>query len=184
MSEKYKIRDQEKAYFITFSTAYWIDVFTRSEYVEIVIESLKHCQKEKGLEIYAWCLMSNDIHLIVGRQKEQKIEDIIRDFKKYTSVHIARAIEENNQESRKEWILWMLKRAGEKSGKHQKYMFWMNEYHPVELTSIEITQQKLNYLHYNPVKAGLVDEPWEYRYSSARDYSNYKKGLLDIKFIE
>jgi len=83
VSGKYKIRDQDKIYFVTFSVVQWIDVFTRSVYKEILIENLKYCQGNKGLEIYAWCLMSNHIHLIVGRDGQEKIHDIIRDFKKF-----------------------------------------------------------------------------------------------------
>lgn len=74
MSEKYKVKDQEKSYFITFSIVYWIDVLTRGEYIDILLESLKYCQREKGLEIYSWCIMSNHVHLIVGRSKDQNIE--------------------------------------------------------------------------------------------------------------
>jgi putative transposase len=99
MSEKYKIRDQEKAYFITFAITGWVDVFTRVEYKNLLLENLRYCQKEKGLEIYAWCIMSNHIHLAVGTEGRNKIEDIIRDFKKYTSVLIIKAIEENERES-------------------------------------------------------------------------------------
>jgi putative transposase len=104
MSEKYKIHDQNKLYFVTFATVGWIDVFTRREYRDLLLESLRHCQKQKGLEIYAWCIMSNHIHLIVGREGESKIEEIIRDFKKFTSVHIVRAIEANKSESRRECL--------------------------------------------------------------------------------
>src|SRR5215216_5947569 len=102
MSEKYKIRDQDKLHFITFAVVDWIDVFTRQEYKDILLESLRHCQKEKGLEVYAWCIMSNHIHLIVGRSKEEiKLEDIVRDFKKFTSVQLCKAIESNASESRR-----------------------------------------------------------------------------------
>src|SRR5687768_16481443 len=81
MSEKYKVRDQERPYFITFSVEEWIDVFTRQQYKDIVLDSLRFCQKEKGLIIYGWCLMTNHIHLIVGRKGKYKIEEIIRDLK-------------------------------------------------------------------------------------------------------
>ena len=92
MSGKYKIRDQNRLYFVTFAVIEWIDVFTRQEYRDLLLDSLRYCQKEKGLEIYAWCIMSNHIHLIVGKEKEAKIEEIVRDFKKFTSVKICRAI--------------------------------------------------------------------------------------------
>jgi putative transposase len=184
MSEKYKIRDQSKLHFVTFAVVKWIDVFTRQEYRDILLESLRYCQKEKGLEIYAWCIMSNHVHLIVGREKELSIEEIIRDFKKYTSVHVCRAIEANVHESRREWMLELFAQAAAESKKHVKYMYWQNDYHPIELSSNEMLDQKLEYIHNNPVEAGIVDKAEEYLYSSARDYYGNGKGLLDIKFIE
>ena len=95
----YKVRDQEGIYFVTFAVVEWIDVFTRPIYKDLIVKSLEHCQTEKGLEIFGWCLMTNHIHLIVGRSGEYKIEDIIRDFKKYTSVQMIKTIKENGQES-------------------------------------------------------------------------------------
>jgi putative transposase len=183
VSEKYKIRDQDKIYFVTFSVVQWIDVFTRPDYKNILIENLKYCQENKGLEIYGWCLMSNHIHLIVGRNGKEEIQDIIRDFKKYTSVKITKAIEENPKESRREWLLWMFRKLAEKSNKHQKYCFWQNEYHPIELSDPMIMQQKLDYIHNNPLEEQIVNNPEDYRYSSAIDYAG-GKGLIDIKFIE
>ena len=59
MSEKYKVRDQDRPYFITFAVEGWVDVFTRQSYKEIILESVRYCQKEKGLILYAWCLMTN-----------------------------------------------------------------------------------------------------------------------------
>lgn len=183
MSEKYKIRDQDRAYFVTFATEGWVDVFTRSQYKDIVLDSLRYCQKEKGLIIYGWCLMTNHIHLIVGRRGENKIEEIIRDFKKFTSVHVCRAIINNTMESRKHWMLTVFESAAENSKKHEKYKFWQNEYHPVELFFNEMMIQKLEYVHDNPVKEGIVERPEEYIYSSARDYCG-RKGLLDVEFMD
>lgn len=182
MSEKYKIRNQEKTYYVTFAVINWIDVFTRREYIEILLSSLQFCQKEKGLEIYAWCIMSSHVHFILGTEGKNKLEDIVRDFKKYSSVQICRAIESNPVESRREWLLWMFKRAAAKTNKHVKYCFWQNEYHPIELSDNNMMDQKLEYIHMNPVVAGLVEEPWHYTYSSAKDYTGMK-GLLKIKFI-
>jgi REP element-mobilizing transposase RayT len=160
-----------------------VDVFTRQSYKEILLESIRYCQKEKGLILYAWCLMTNHIHMIVGRNGESKIEEIIRDFKKYTSVHVCRAIESNSTESRKEWMLRMFGSLAAESKKHSKYKFWQNEYHPVELFYNEMMDQKLDYIHENPVKEGVVENPEDYLYSSARDYAG-KKGLLDVVFMD
>ncbi len=182
MSEKYKVHDQERPYFITFAVENWIDVFTRQQYKDIIIESLQHCQKQKGLIIYSYCLMSNHIHLIVGRKGESKIEEIVRDFKKFTSVHVCRTIENNLAESRKGWMLKLFQSAADDSNKHTKYKFWQNEYHPVELYNNDTIDQKLEYIHDNPVKEGIVDRPEDYLYSSARDYAG-TKGLLEIEFM-
>ena len=184
MSEKYKILDQDQLYFITFAVNGWIDVFSRQLYKDLAVNSLRHCQKEKGLELYAWCIMTNHLHLIVGREGKVNIEDIVRDFKKFTSVQICRSIEENPKESRKKWMLELFKKAAQESNKHQKYKFWQNQYHPIELNTNQMMQQKLDYIHDNPVEAGIVDKAEAYLYSSARDYYTNEKGLLDVKFIE
>jgi hypothetical protein len=71
----------------------------------------------------------------------------------------------------------------EANSKNKDYQFWQQENHPIELISNKFIDQKLDYIHKNPVKAGLVDEPWEYRYTSARDYMNDQKGLLEVELI-
>ncbi|NJN28034.1 MAG: hypothetical protein HC819_19715 [Cyclobacteriaceae bacterium] len=81
MSEKYKVRDQDKLYFITFATVYRLDLFTRVEYKNILTDSLKHCQENKGLELYAWVIMTNHVHLMARSAKGFLLEDIIRDYK-------------------------------------------------------------------------------------------------------
>jgi len=91
MGRKYKFHDNTKLYFVTFTVVDWIDVFTRIEYTEIVYNSLRFCQQEKGLELYAYCIMTNHIHLIIGTETGS-LPDIVRDFKSFTSRHIRKAI--------------------------------------------------------------------------------------------
>lgn len=183
MSRKYKFKDQDKPYFVSFSVVYWIDVFTRNIYRDIFLESLRYCQQNKGLEVYAWVIMSNHIHLIIGRTGTSKMEDIIRDLKKYTSVQLLKAIAENPQESRREWMLWMMERAGKRNPNNQHFQFWQQDNHPIELSTAEIAEQKLLYLHENPVKAGFVSENEHYLYSSARDYAGQQGLLAGVHFL-
>ena len=94
MSRKYKFHDNDKLYFISFATVYWIDVFVREEYMEIITESWKYCQREKGLEIYGWCIMPSHVHMIIG-SKNNKLEDIVRNMKSHTSTTLKNLIKEN-----------------------------------------------------------------------------------------
>ena len=182
MSRKYKFKNQEALYFISFATVHWIDLLIRNEYREVILESMRFCQKEKGLEIYAWCLMTSHVHMIIGSQGE-KLEDIVRDFKRHTSTKLRKAIKEHPQESRHEWMIWMMERAGKKNGNNSDWQLWQQHNKPIELTSNDMMDQKLDYIHMNPVEAGFVSEPEHWVYSSAIDYSG-NKGLLDIKLLE
>ena len=108
----YKITDQGAMYFVSFAVVGWVDVFTRKDYRDIVIESLQFCQAKKGLVIYAWCIMSNHVHLIISA-KENNISDVLGDFKKFTSKQLMKSIIEHPGESRKEWMIEIFKKAGE-----------------------------------------------------------------------
>jgi len=174
MSRNYKFRNQEAPYFVTFSVIRWIDVFTRREYKDILIDSIKYCIAHKGLELYAWVIMSNHVHMIIGT-KDKPMQDILRDMKRHTS----KAIIDNTQESRREWMLWFFEREGKGNPNNEEYQFWQQGNRPIELWSNDVIDQKLDYLHNNPVVAGWVDEPEQYLYSSARDYAG-GKGLIDV----
>ena len=170
MGFAYQIKDQSAIYFVTFTVHQWADVFTRSAYVDILIESLQFCQHEKGLEIYAWVIMNNHCHLIISA-KNNNLSDIIRDFKKFTSKSIYRAIEENPKESRKKWLLKVLKYD-------DKIWFWEEGYHGEEVFTQGFFDIKLNYIHMNPVRAGIVEKEEEYLNSSAADFYGIRKGKL------
>ena len=94
MSSKYKFRDQDELYFISFAVVDWIDLFVRNIYKDIILGSWRYCQKEKGLEIFGWCIMTSHIHMIIGSMQE-KMEDIMRDMKKFTSSQLKKSILEN-----------------------------------------------------------------------------------------
>lgn len=172
MGFAYKITDQQGLHFVTATVVQWIDVFTRKDYKDIVIDSLKYCQEQKGLCIYGWVIMSNHLHLIVSCKEGFELSDVLRDFKKFTSTQIVNAIENNTKESRKNWLLWLLKNKSD-------ITFWQPGNHPEEIRSLDFFRQKLNYIHNNPVRSGIVDKEEEYIYSSARDFYN-KKGLLAL----
>ncbi len=179
----YKIRNREGIYFVTFAVVNWVDVFTRKDYRDIVTESIQYCQEQKGLVLHAWCLMSNHIHLIIST-KESNTSDVLRDFKKFTSKKIVQAINDHAQESRREWMLTIFLQAGEDNSRNSNYQFWQQDNHPIELFTEAFAIQKLDYLHNNPVTAGIVDKAEEYIYSSARDYYTGKNcGLLKIDFL-
>ncbi len=179
----YKITDQGATYFISFAVVGWVDVFSRQEYRDIVIDSLKYCQLEKGLVIYAWCIMSNHVHLIISA-KENNISDVLGDFKKYTSKQIIQAILNNLAESRREWMLNIFKQAGEVNSRNTNYQLWQQDNQPKIILTEAFAAQKLNYIHDNPVETGIVEKAEEYVYSSAKDYFYGKqKGLLQIEFL-
>ncbi|CAM3948852.1 transposase [Mucilaginibacter galii] len=178
MSRNYKFHHPGNPHFVTITTVNWIDVFTRIVYKDILIDSLKYCIRNKGLQVHAWVIMSNHVHLIIS-PTAQTLPEIMRDLKRHTAKTLLNAIADHPQESRKEWMLWHFKRAGQHNPNNEDYQFWQQGSHPIELWSNEVMQQKLDYLHNNPVTAGWVDEPHHYLYSSARDYVG-GKGLLDI----
>jgi len=100
-----KNRIEGEVYFVTDTVVDWVDIFTRPIYRHIIIESLEYCQKEKGLIIYAWVLMTNHMHMIAGSHGENKIPDILRDFKKFTSKKILQTLLVESGESRRGWML-------------------------------------------------------------------------------
>ena len=177
MPTGYQIIEQDKLYFITLQVVDWIDVFSRECYRKIIVENLCFCIKNKGLEIYAWVIMSNHVHLLV-RSENGVLSDTLRDFKSYTSKVILNEINKGN-ESRKEWMLRQFKSATLRHKRNAEYQFWSHENHAEYLFSNKFIEQKLNYIHNNPVRSGIVLKAGDYKYSSAMDYAD-KEGLIPI----
>lgn len=181
MSRQYKFHNKEGLYFASFATVYWIDVFVRELYCSIIADNLNFYSKEKGMEIFSWCLMPSHVHLIF-RDLNNEPDQLLGRFKSYTSKTLQKEIGANKVESRKEWMQWMFARAGSKASNVTNSMFWQHHNKPIELWSIDVIEQKANYIHYNPVVAGFVTSPEHWKYSSAIDYAG-SKGLVDIKLL-
>ena len=178
MSRKYKFHNKEGLYFVSFATVNWIDVFVKPVYNELIVDSLNYCQANLGMQVCCWCIMPSHLHLIFSAS-EYNPEVVLGRFKEHTSKQLIRAISENVQESRREWLLWMFKRAGSKSSNNTSYQFWQHNNKPIEVWSAAVIDQKADYLHNNPVEAGFVNEPHHWKYSSAIDYA-HGKGLVEI----
>ena len=177
-----KNRIEGEVYFVTDTVVDWVDIFSRPVYRHIVMESLQYCQKEKGLIIYAWVIMTNHMHMIVGRSGDNKVSDIMRDFKKFTSKAILHTLLVESGESRRDWMLNRFEYAGKNDKKITNYRFWQEGNDAQEIFLNDYFNQKLNYIHYNPVKAEFVNREEDYRYSSAIDWAG-GKGLLDVVIV-
>ncbi len=179
----YKIVNQNAMHYITFTVVGWIDVFIKDEYRKIIIDSFIYCQKHKGLVLNAYVIMSNHIHLICYIKEPYSVSGFVRDFKKYTTKNIIESIQSNNTESRKEWMLSLFANYSRNKKSNKTYQFWQKDFHPIELQSPKWINQKLAYIHLNPVRSGFVENPEDYLYSSARTYVG-EENFIDIELIE
>ncbi|WP_394973705.1 REP-associated tyrosine transposase [uncultured Croceitalea sp.] len=184
MSRNYKFHNPEGLYFVSFAVVEWLDVFTRNTYKDILLDSLSFCQKTKGMEIVAWCIMTNHVHLIFRCVGVEEPQQVLGDFKRYTSNKIVKAIKENPKESRKEFLLEQFKKAAEKVSNVKHHQFWRHDNKPIELWSNKVIKEKIDYIHKNPVAAGLVYNAEDYVYSSAKDYAGEKGLLKDMVLFE
>ena len=125
--------------------------------------------------------MSNHIHLIARVQEGFELSNILRDFKRHTSKSILKTIQEE-PESRREWMLEVFGKAGSNNSKNTKFQLWRNDNHPIELYRSETIDQKLNYIHQNPVEEGIVENAEDYLYSSAKNYAG-QIGLLEVELL-
>ncbi|PZF71812.1 REP-associated tyrosine transposase [Taibaiella soli] len=184
MSSRYKVSENDVPHFITTTVIHWIDALSRPLYKDIILDSLSFCQQKKGLQLHAWVIMNNHVHLIISAREGSQIADIVRDFKKFTSRKLIDAILNNAQESRRNWMMRMFRSAGTSNSSNEQFQFWEQNFHPIELDTEEKFRQRMNYLHENPVKAGFVWEAQQYKYSSATDYYERRPGLLPLIMIE
>lgn len=177
--EGYVIRDEYLPHFLTFRVIGGIDIFTRNVNREIVLQSLQHCRLQLGLKIYGYVIMSNHIHAIL-QHPEGKLSKTITSFKKFTGSELIHSIS-TSEEPRAGWMLKLFKIAKIKQGGKGEHVLWRTNNYAKFITTRKFFLQKLNYIHDNPVRAKIVEQPEHYIYSSASNYSS-KKSLIEIDF--
>ena len=178
--DAYKIQDQQGYYFLTMTVVLWIDLFSRRDYKDIIVDALNYCVKNKKLTLNAWVIMTNHIHLVGRVDSEAGMSGFLRDFKKFTSKKIITTIQKT-PESRREWLLDKFAYEARRTGRAKYYKVWKDDNHAIDLRHID-AMSKIDYIHENPVEAGIVYEPQEYVYSSAIDYAE-GKGLVRVEVM-
>ena len=173
-------RGMEACYFITFQTVDWVDVFIRPVYKQVIVHTLNHFIESKGLVVYAWCLMSNHLHLLAQTSNGASIADLEKEYNGFTTTKILEAIE-TEPEARRKWMLHQFENTLNNRVMVQQYQVWQNCNHPVLIDSRKknLLLEHFEYIHQTPVRDKIVDMPVEYKYSSARDYSGIN-GLVNI----
>ncbi len=181
MGTAYQIHDQDATYFMTFQVVGWADVFSRQVYRDIIIDSFKFCRQHKHMGLHAYVIMTNHMHVIMSSNNGE-LSGLVRDFKKFTSKRILSLISKNPRESRQDWMELIFKYHAKYNKRCENKQFWTHHNHAVELSSNRMFDRILNYIHNNPVKAGWVNEPEDYIYSSASNYAAMDS-VLEIDMI-
>ena len=176
MRSRYKVAELEHPHFLTCTTVGWLPVFTRTSYLDMITASLTFCREQKRLRLHAYAILDNHLHLMVSADNPSQV---IRDFKRHTAGEILALAREENK-------LWLLKQFEFLKSLHKsnsRHQVWQEGFHPQAIISGDMLRQKLDYIHYNPMRLGLVDRPEDWRYSSARNYFG-QDGVLEIDAIE
>jgi len=172
---RYKIYDTIFPHFLTCTVVGWMPVFTRPETTDIVLDSLRFLQEHDRLTLFGYVLLENHLHLVAAAEDLSKE---IGDFKSLT----ARKVIDYLKERRVKMLLDQLKYYKVRHKIDQEYQLWQEGSHPQMIQNDEMMRQKLDYIHLNPVKRGFVDDPADWRYSSARNYAG-QEGVIPVTTV-
>lgn len=176
MPLRFKVHDGGYPHFTTNTVIYWIPVFCREDYSRVLIDSVNYCIEHKGLLVHGYVLMPNHFHAICS-QTDGRLSDAMRDLKRHTASTILDKLAADGR------LLWLraFRNAcgGEGSGK-----MWDDAFHPEQVHSRRFFEQKLGYMHNNPVRAGYVANPEDWKYSSAGFYYKDRTSEIPITGLE
>jgi putative transposase len=130
-----------KLYFVTLTVEGWVNVFDRSIYKDLLVQNLQYCQHNEGLQLYAYVIMSNHMHMVAARETGE-LGDLLGRFKSVTAKEILKLIATHPQESRKDWMLNVFKHFAVSNAQYSDFHFWNYTNHPVDLWSRELILQK------------------------------------------
>ena len=180
MARSYRVFDDcNYAYFVTSTLVEWLPVFIDEVYCNIVIDSLKFMRGKKGVQLNAFVIMPTHLHLTVWPDEKVNLSNAMRDFKRFTSQAISTQLEKDGREL---FLRVLGKNAPGRAG--SEYRVWQEGFHPEAIYSGKFARQKLDYIHNNPVRKGLVDSPAHWRYSSARNYELNDHSVMEVDILD
>ncbi len=156
-------------------------MFVRNAYRDCILESFEYCKKSKGLKLHAYVIMTSHIHVILSAEEGSDLVAIIRDYKKFTSKKLIELIK-SIPESRREWLLNKFEFEAQRIKRGSNYLLWEEGYHAKQIETNNFLDEKLTYIHNNPVEGGFVNRAEDYVYSSARNYSG-EAGLIEVDYV-
>jgi len=179
--KRYRVYPEETQFYYSTSTVIsWLPIFQKDILFQIIIDSLKYCQKYKGLNLHGYVIMPTHLHLITSHDKKNTLPEIMRDFKHFTSTEIIKCFEKENQI----FYLKFFKQAASKKSIEQNYKVWKDEYHPIAIKTPKWFNEKLKYMHNNPVRKGFVELPEHWKYSSARNWLHNNHSVIQIQKLD
>lgn len=143
---------KDQIYFITLTTKDWFYFFDRNDRFEILEDCFVFFQKNRGLRVYAFVFMLNHLHFIAAAED---MGSALREMKSFLSKIFKRSILEFEPSSMRQFF------------QNEKYCFWEKTNYPKLIYSYHFFEQKVNYIHMNPVKKQYVHFPEDWRWSSA-----------------
>jgi REP element-mobilizing transposase RayT len=161
--------------FVTTTCLEWKPILADDRFKEIIISSLRFSSIEKRVVVYGFVIMRNHFHLIWQILGDYSREDVQRDFLKFTGQQILKHLRNESSAMLEELIV---------DAKDRKRQVWERNSLSVPLWSKEVMWQKLDYIHNNPVRAGLCSTPEAYKYSSAGFYFNDDNSLDFLVHID
>lgn len=184
LSNEKPIIPLDACYFLTLNTVDKIDVFVRPAYKQVVVEALNYFVETQGLAIYAWTLMSSHLHLILRPKEATAPAYFERDFKKYTTPLILKALE-MEMDFRREWMMRHFEDYGKPLRRIEKFHLWQNCSSPLRIDCQQpnILLDRIAHIHENPVREMIVEQPEAYLHSSARDYAGMR-GLVNVRVVQ
>jgi len=152
----------------------WMNLLEQDAYKSIIINSLQYLSDACKVDIFAFVLMPNHIHLIWRINEKNGKETTQGAFLKYTAHEFKKLLTQQNPAMLSAYAV---------TANNKKYEFWKRDSLAVHLFSRQVAFQKLDYIHANPLsgKWKLVTEPCQYRYSSAKFY---EMGQKDYAFLK
>lgn len=174
---------QQDCSYLTFNVVDWIDVFIRPTYKQVIVDALNFCIETKNLTVYAWCLMTNHLHLLARAHDGSGLAVIEKEFKKYTTTKILEAID-IEPDLRRAWMLQRFENFSLSLKRIEKFQLWQSCTNPIfiDFKQVYKLQERVLYIHENPVRDGIVASPEHYLYSSATDYAG-KPGMVKVSVI-